>query len=196
MISRIFKILMAAVLAGTLFSPRPGAEVAEDPVPALREEEYLPPKTGQDNLAEPDREELAESGGSLLPDPDFGHQLPRLWSLRDTLISLLFLLCLGVLLLLAVWARKFALNAGRLGDDIRIVARQAIDSRNSLIIVQVRGRDFLLGVSAEQVNLLTMVPGKSPSLKPGQGHLDGADIISEQHENTGIPQTDPGGSDV
>jgi flagellar biogenesis protein FliO len=48
-------------------------------------------------------------------------------------------------------------------NSMQIISRQAIDPKNSVVILRTRGRDYLLGVGPSGVSLLTLLPAPSPT---------------------------------
>jgi flagellar biogenesis protein FliO len=61
-------------------------------------------------------------------------------------------------------------------NDIQVLSRRALDPRNSVWVVRVRGRDYLLGLGPTGVSLLTMLP-----------------LVGEQPPAAGVSTTKEGG---
>lgn len=66
----------------------------------------------------------------------------------------------------AIWATirfRQRLVARTDSNSMQIISRQAVDPKNSVIILRTRGRDYLLGVGPSGVSLLTLLPPAVPS---------------------------------
>ena len=81
-------------------------------------------------------------------------------------VTLRMLLSLGaivaIIALIAWCARRFGLAPGaRRGpeDPVRILSRTALDARKSVVVLSVRGRVLVVGVTPSEISLLTELPG-------------------------------------
>lgn len=59
-----------------------------------------------------------------------------------------------ILILYALLKRRFSIINPRSGKSIRVLEIQPLMPRKSLYLVEVRGREFLLGVGADTITLL------------------------------------------
>jgi flagellar biosynthetic protein FliO len=80
---------------------------------------------------------------------------------------------LGVLLVvifaLAWLASRFGIGGARSGGaaaGVRVLARTAIDPRKSVLLLSVRGRVLVVGVTPAQITLLTELDGEEEAATP------------------------------
>ncbi len=70
------------------------------------------------------------------------------------------LVVLGVILILYALARKrFSLFQPPSGSAIRIVELRHLTPKKSLCLVEVKGQQFLLGMSSDRISLIAEIPG-------------------------------------
>jgi flagellar protein FliO/FliZ len=70
------------------------------------------------------------------------------------------LVVLGIMLILYALVRKrFSLFQSPTGSAIKIVELRHLMPKKSLCLVEVRGRHYLLGLSADRVSLIAELPG-------------------------------------
>lgn len=71
------------------------------------------------------------------------------------------LVVLGIMLILYALVRKrFSLFQSPSGSAIRIVELRHLMPKKSLCLVEVRGQQYLLGLSADRVSLIAELPGE------------------------------------
>ena len=90
------------------------------------------------------------TGGMAPPPPElpsYGGLLVR------TLLALILVIALVWILLR--WGLRRLTPGARLGSALRVVARQPVDGRRSVVLVEAAGRYLLLGVGEGSVTLLT-----------------------------------------
>jgi flagellar biosynthetic protein FliO len=96
--------------------------------------------------------------------------------LLKTVVALLIVLILAWVLLR--WGLPRLLPGGRTTGPLRIVARQPLDARRSVVVLESYGRFFLLGVADGSITLLTEVPADAvaradlPAAPPGRRFAD------------------------
>jgi flagellar protein FliO/FliZ len=66
-------------------------------------------------------------------------------------VALALIVTLAFVIGAAVLARRFGVNGIRANDAIRILSVASLGTRERLLLVQVHGRQLLLGVTAQQV---------------------------------------------
>jgi flagellar protein FliO/FliZ len=67
---------------------------------------------------------------------------------------------LGIMLVLyGLFRKRFNILAGRSGDIIKIKEIKPVMPKKSLCLVEVRGNEYLLGISNESINLLADING-------------------------------------
>jgi flagellar protein FliO/FliZ len=83
-------------------------------------------------------------------------------------ITLRMLLALGaivaVIALIAWCARRFGLAPAvrrEHEDSVRILSRTALDARKSVVVLSVRGRVLVVGVTPSEISLLTELSGET-----------------------------------
>ncbi|CEA06608.1 flagellar biosynthesis protein FliO [Arthrobacter saudimassiliensis] len=77
------------------------------------------------------------------------------------LLGLRVLVSLGVVLALLWWlSRRVAARTGGTGDTapVRVLSRQAISPKASVVVVEAEGQRFMLGVTEASVNVLNATP--------------------------------------
>ncbi|MBM9537422.1 flagellar biosynthetic protein FliO [Desulfobulbus alkaliphilus] len=87
------------------------------------------------------------------------------FSMGSALLQTAWALLVVVGLILAIYglARKRLLFTKATGGVIRIVEIRALNPRSSLALVEVRGREFLLGVGTSNIHLIAeLSPEKEP----------------------------------
>ncbi len=81
--------------------------------------------------------------------------------------ALILLASIVVLAVIAIVVRRFATNRGLVhGLPIRIIARQPIAPKASVVIVDIGDKRFLLGVTEQNVSLLGSFPITQPAQQP------------------------------
>ena len=87
---------------------------------------------------------------------------------------------LGALYLLAWGAKRLGLvRGGKPGspDAVRILSRTALDPRKSILVVQVRGRVLVLGVTPSEINVLTEMDPDGSETAPADGSSFSARLV-------------------
>ena len=85
-------------------------------------------------------------------------------SLTDAIVRMALGLSalIGAIFLLAWLARRFGLGGAARGaseDTVRVLSRTALDPRKSVVLLSVRGRVLVVGVTPSEIRLLTELPG-------------------------------------
>lgn len=94
----------------------------------------------------------ASAGGMFAaPDPHTVEAMPGLGSLAEVLLALLAVL--GLIMAVAWLARRMRV-AGGAGASIRIVAEATLGAKERAVLLQVHGRQLLVGVAAGSVTTL------------------------------------------
>lgn len=182
---RIFFILGIALLAFVLTSAAAAALQPETAEPMARASASTP-----EPLATPERpREAAEQGPTTPPRPDAltGDPLfsPGLAFLKAAGVLLLII---GLILLIATVLRKLGVHhgPGGRGELLKIIETAPLGPRKYLAVVEAAGEYFLLGVSDQQVNLVSRLENReavgralrSRSAGPGGGNSGFAAILA------------------
>lgn len=84
---------------------------------------------------------------------DFDSYLRVIWGL---------IVVLGIILLLyGILRKRFSLLSNSSRQEIRIIEMKPLMGRKFLCLVSVRGKEFLLGVSGDNISHLASFPGKT-----------------------------------
>lgn len=97
-------------------------------------------------------------------------------------------LVVGLILALAWLARKVRLLPGMRGN-MRVISVLPLGTREKLVLVQVGGIQFLLGVAGQQVNLIERFD--TPVIEPDSGHAASgafAEKLKEYMDRRGEPK--------
>ncbi|MFW5818483.1 MAG: flagellar biosynthetic protein FliO [Desulfovermiculus sp.] len=99
---------------------------------------------------------------------------PQIWPLLLKMMAALGVV-LGLMLLLSAGLRKYRLGREKSGDaSIKIKESRALGSKKMLCLVEVRGQDMLLGITAERIMFLSHIP-------PRQSTASFAQVMDEQN---------------
>jgi flagellar protein FliO/FliZ len=117
------------------------------------------------------------------PPSPFAATLRLIWGL---------LIVLGILLVIYALAKKKLsfLQGGNGKGAITIVEMRHLMPRKSLCLVNVRGREYLLGLSNEQINLIAALdlPVSTPGFAESPVHTDfAATLATAKSENRDTP---------
>jgi flagellar protein FliO/FliZ len=76
--------------------------------------------------------------------------------------GLLIVLAL-ILTLYAIFKKRFSIIAPRSGKAIRVVEIQPIMPRKSICLVEVKGKEYLLGIGQDNITLLASLDDNTPA---------------------------------
>jgi flagellar protein FliO/FliZ len=76
------------------------------------------------------------------------------------------LVVVGLILALYGLSKKRLLSGKMGGNDINIIAMRPLQPKSTLAIVEVRGREYLLGISTNSIHLLAELPAEPDKKKP------------------------------
>ncbi len=76
--------------------------------------------------------------------------------------GLLIVLAL-ILALYAIFKKRFSIIAPRSGKAIRVLEIQPLMPRKSICLVEVRGKEYLLGIGQDNITLLAALDGNPPA---------------------------------
>lgn len=96
----------------------------------------------------------------------------------DAYFRVFWALCLVlalILILFALFRKRFSLINPRSDKAIRVLEIQPLAPRKSVCLIEVRGREFLVGVANESITLLADLQEPSPK-------QSFHDVLSSQHE--------------
>jgi len=144
-----------------------GAEEAPTPkVPAAgeekpREDTRAAPRNAKATegpaLSEEWRREMEELQRETQENAPKERHKRETWDWTDSLklVLLALLLAGGAWVVFRV---RRGLGKGTSSDDVQVLSRKVVAPKNSLLVVRVRGRDYLLGEGPGGISLLTMLP--------------------------------------
>ena len=96
----------------------------------------------------------------------------------DAYFKVFWALCLVlalILILFAMFRKRFSLINPRAEKAIRVLEIQPLAPRKSVCLIEVRGREFLVGVANESITLLADLQEPSPK-------QSFHDVLTSQHE--------------
>jgi flagellar protein FliO/FliZ len=68
-----------------------------------------------------------------------------------------------ILALYAIFRKRFSIIAPRSGKAIRVVEIQPLMPRKSICLVEVKGKEYLLGIGQDNITLLAALDGSPPA---------------------------------
>lgn len=104
----------------------------------------------------------------------------------ETVVRLAFSLAvvIGLIIVLARVSGRLRVGGGRT-QDIKVVSRQALGRTASLTVAEVHGRTLLLGVTDQQISLITDLTAVSP----GSAFIPAPQLIGGTHAPVVAPLT-------
>lgn len=112
---------------------------------------------------------------------------------------MVLVLILGLLLLLARFARRFQGGGGsasRSSGRVEVVARRSLGKHSALVVIKVAGRYFLVGQSAHQMTMLTELDGGELSDSSSTSHRGVSELGLSPGTALGGGDASPGAWDV
>jgi len=114
--------------------------------------------------------------------------------LLQTLLALGAVCVLGYVVLR--WGAKRLYGVGRPGQRMRLIERMPLDPRRSLYLIEVAGRQLLVGSTEQGVTLLTEVSPDGPELVEMKVSVSAEedDAVDTEKEEAAPTKTSPGRS--
>ena len=116
------------------------------------------------------------AAGAVASEPAAGND-PQIWPLLLKMMAALALV-VGAMLLLSAGVRRLRLGRGKAGEEsIVIKETRALGAKKMLCLVNVRGREMLLGVTQERIMFLSHIdePEQSTTF----------DQVMDRHKDSG-----------